>query len=223
MQRLRFVSWISPIVALTSAVLFSLTVFVLGLVTPGYNHMNHTISRLAIERYGIFQIFNFLQFSFGLYVTGATMAATMTKNSSKLVIRTVFTVCAALLILAAFVPTDPVENVRFSISMYSPRGIIHASTVMVFLLISPYGIYRLADALAAEPMYRSYARLTAFMGFSAFLTSITWILFFLLGIALEYSGLFQKAIALWTIIWLVIMNVAVITPMGNRKKEEVRS
>lgn len=192
--------------ALLSPIVFVAVVTVLGFVTPGYSHLNHTISRLAIEKYGWIQTLNFLQFAVGLIFTGVHIAESMDKEGSRRIIKTVFTFSASILILAAITPTDPIENVRFSFSYLSPLGIMHVGTVIGFLLVSPLGISRLYRALGTEPHYNRYAPFTTVMGFLTFMSSMVWFVFYLFGVFLEYRGIFQKAIALIVIIWIMTLN-----------------
>ena len=197
--------------------MFTAIVAVLGFVTPGYSHANHTISRLAIEKYGWIQTLNFLQFAMGLAAAGAVIAKRMYRESSRRIIRTLFSFSAALLVLAALTPTDPIEDMRFSLRIFSPTGAMHVGTVIVFLLISPLGISRLLRALQAEPDYNHLTPLTAFVGYTALVASIVWFGFYMTGLLLEYRGIFQKAIALLVIIWIELMVKQTTTRLRRQK------
>lgn len=188
--------------AFVSPILFAIVVAILGFVTPDYSHINHTISRLAIEQYGWVQILNFLQFAAGLAISGIVISRSMQHETSRRIIRTIFSFCASLLVLAALVPTDPIETMRFSFRLLTPTGSMHVGTVIVFLLVSPLGISRLVRALGTEPDYRRYAAFTAFVGYTALIASIAWFGFYMTGLLLEYRGIFQKAIALLVILWI---------------------
>ena len=197
--------------------MFTAIVAVLGFVTPGYSHINHTISRLAIEKYGWIQTLNFLQFALGLAFAGITIAKSMQNESSCRIIRTVFSFSASILVLAALTPTDPIENMQFSFSLLTPTGSMHVGTVMVFLLISPLGISRLVRALREEPDYRRFAPLTAFVGYTSLVASVIWFGFYMTGLLLEYRGIFQKAIALLVIIWIELMVKQTTTRLRRQK------
>lgn len=191
--------------ALLSPIVFTVVVAVLGFVTPGYNHLSHTISRLAIEKYGWIQILNFLQFAVGLVMSGSVISRSMQHETSRRVMRTIFSFSAALLVLAALTPTDPIENMRFSFRIFTPTGAMHVGTVVVFILISPIGISRLFGALRNEPTFRRFAKFTTLAGLTAFLASIIWFGFYIAGVFLEYRGIFQKAIALLVILWIELI------------------
>lgn len=204
----RFFPLLSPIV-------FALIVAILGFITPGYNHLSHTISRLAIEKYGWIQSLNFLQLALGLYLTGIRLTSLIHKDTADKVIRTIFTICSIFLVIAAFFPTDPVENVPLDLSILSPTGIVHMSVVVIFLLLSPLGIIALANVFVSELRIRGYAILTLISGFTAFFGSLVWFAFYFGGMYWEYRGIFQKAIALPVLIWLVLMNYAGIKKSHN--------
>lgn len=189
--------------------LFAVTVAILGFITPGYSHLNYTISRLAIETYGWVQIINFLQLAVALYLTGLRLSAVMHKNT---IILTVFTICSMFLLIAAAFPTDPIENAPLDLSLLSPTGLVHSSVVFLFLLLSPLGIIILANEFYKLRTFRVHAIITLIAGFSAFLGSIAWFVLYFLGLYLEYRGIFQKVIALPVLIWLTIVNMAIYKP-----------
>jgi len=192
--------------ALVSPIVFIITVIILGFVTPGYNHLSHTISRLAIMKYGWIQTINLLQFAYGMYLGGIQIGETMKTLEGKRVIRNVFFFCAGILLLTAATHTDPVENLQLDPRLLSPMGILHYCVIFLFLVAAPFGINSLAKTLVDEPNYRRYVWATRIMGFVSLTGSILWFIFFFSGILLEYRGFFQKLIVLWTISWIILMN-----------------
>lgn len=195
---------------LVSPILFSIVVTILGFVSPGYNHLNYTISRLAIEKYGWVQSLNFLQLAVGLYLTGVRLTSHIRKDAADNVISTIFTICSFFLIIAAFFPSDPIENVPLDLSLLSPTGLVHMSVVVLFLLLSPLGIISLANVFSRESRLMRLTFPTLLTGFAAFLGSMVWFSFYFLGMYLEYRGIFQKAIAIPVLTWLVLINYAVL-------------
>lgn len=201
---LRIFPFISPII-------FALVVLVLGMITPGYSHLNHTISRLAIEKYGWIQSLNFIQLALGIQFTGIRLTKILkNQKQEENVIRIVFRLCSIFLIIAAFIPTDPIENVPLDYTLLTPTGLVHISIVILFLLLSPLGIVRLSQIFRKENMLNAFARLTTIAGFAALLGSIVWFVFYFMGILLEYRGIFQKAIALPVLVWLMLINYATV-------------
>lgn len=196
--------------ALFSPIIFVVVVSILGFITPGYSHINHTISRLAIMQYGWIQTLNFLQLAIGYLLIGDRIARTMTKEDSRRIIRVFFSFSAAILVLAALAPTDPIDNIRFAFSLLTPTGFIHSGSVFSFLLVSPIVVSRLYKALQNEPSYRRYARLSGIIGAFACFASLVWVLLFFNGILLEYRGILQKLIVLLSIVWIIFIHTIAI-------------
>jgi len=202
---------IARIFTFSSPIVFALVAVILGFVTPGYDHLNHTISRLAIEKYGWIQSLNFLQLALGIHITGIRLTEILRRQEQEdAIIRIVFRMCSIFLIIAAFIPTDPIENVPLDYTLLTPTGLVHISAVIVFLLLSPLGIVRLAQVFRKEKVLAGYATLTTVAGFAALLGSIIWFAFYFMGIFLEYRGIFQKIIALPVLIWIILINYATI-------------
>lgn len=204
MTPVQFFTFISPIV-------FALVVVILGLVTPGYDHLNYTISRLAIEKYGWIQSINFLQLALGIHLTGIHVTKILqSQETEDAIIRIIFRICSIFLVIAAFIPTDPIENVPLDYTLLTPTGLVHISMVLLFLILSPLGIVRLARTFRNEKVLKSLALFTLIAGFAALLGSIVWFAFYFLGMYLEYRGIFQKAIAFPVLLWLVLLNNTVL-------------
>jgi hypothetical protein len=187
-----------------SPIVFLLVVALLGFVTPGYNHLSHTISRLAIMKYGWIQTINFLQLAVGCILMGKQIATSMTHEASRRIIRIFFTFASSVLILAAVAPADPTDT--FNLSLFTPAGSVHAGSVLTFMLVAPLVIARLFRALKTEPKYHHIGRLTIITGTTACVASIVWVAFFTLGMFGEYRGIFQKFIALLTFTWMMTIH-----------------
>lgn len=196
--------------ALLSPVIFVLIVAILGFITPQYDHLRHTISRLGIERYGWIQALNLFQFAVGMYLGGLQLSATMTSDKTKRFVRNVFFFCGLILMLAALTPTDPIEDIRFQMDRLTPLGIAHYFVVFLFLGFAPFGIRQLSKTLSHEAAYADFGRTTAVMGFIAFSASILWFVFYAFGWFMAYRGIFQKLIMLWTILWILAVNIRAI-------------
>ena len=197
---------------LFSPMVFAIVVLILGFITPGYSHVNYTISRLAIEQYGWIQSINFIQLAIGLYFTGTWLTNLIHDGTSVKVIKTIFMICALFLVIAAFVPTDPIENVPLYFTLLSPTCLVHVSLVVIFLMLSPLGIVELTRVLGKETRFARLVPYTLIAGFTALTGSIVWFAFYFLGIYLEYRGIFQKAIAIPVLIWLILINLAIMKP-----------
>ncbi|MBI5019541.1 DUF998 domain-containing protein [Candidatus Gottesmanbacteria bacterium] len=204
MTAVRSFTFISPII-------FAFVVIVLGFITPGYDHLNYTISRLAIEKYGWIQSINFLQLALGIHLTGIQVTKILENQKTEdAIIRIIFRICSVFLVIAAFVPTDPIENVPLDYTLLTPTGLVHISLVILFLIFSPLGIVRLARIFRKEKILKSLAPFTVAAGFTALIGSVLWFAFYFLGIYLEYRGIFQKAIAVPVLLWLILLNNTVL-------------
>lgn len=199
--------------ALFSPIIFSLTVLFVGCITPNYNHINHTISRLAIEKYGWIQELNFIQFAIGLVVTGFLMRRVMTDNQSKRLWLASTLFCAASLVVVSLFPTDPIENVRFSTNLLSPSGIVHFSTLALVLFLAPFGIRRLSRSLMKEKEFSFLAHLTSTIGYTVSILCFIWMAFYIEGVFLQYRGIFQKIIAIICMYWLVRVVLVIRRPL----------
>ena len=191
---------------MVSPVIFTLVVIVLGNITPGYSQVNYTISRLAIEKYGWIQSLNFLQFALGISLLGAALSSDIKQSMERATVRTIFSLCAMVLVVAAIFPTDPIENIPLRLSIFTPLGLVHAGTVLLFLAASPIGIHRLAAILAADPKYKHLSNLTRIIGYSTFAASVLWFICFALDIGLDFRGITQKMIALPVLYWIMRLS-----------------
>lgn len=200
MSLVQFFAFISPII-------FALVVVILGLATPGYDHLNYTISRLAIEKYGWIQSINFLQLALGIHVTGIHVTKILQNQETEdAIIRLIFRICSIFLVIAAFIPTDPIENVPLDYTLLTPTGLVHISLVILFLILSPLGIVRLVRIFSKEKILKPLTLFTLLAGFTALAGSIIWFAFYFMGVYLEYRGIFQKAIAFPVLLWLILLN-----------------
>lgn len=198
-----------------SPIVFALVTGVLGWFTPGYDHLRHTISRLAIERYGWIQSVNLFQLSLAVLLTGDHLARTLPAANDRRTMRILFTAPALLAMLAALIPTDPIEGNPLHSPLWTPSGLTHVGLVFSFLILSPLGIYRLTRILSHDTRYRTYATPTATAGYAVFTASMTWVVFFTLGMFLDYRGLFQKAISVVALSWLVGINIVINRTRGR--------
>ena len=130
----------------------------------------------------------------------------------------------AMLILAVIFTADPLENTKFDLSLLTLNGFLHFMLVGFFVIVSPYGIVKLARIFKSEPGYKNLASVTLFMGLSTFAACVIWFAFFFGGFLLEYRGIFEKIIALWVLIWIVLINLRSVKNynLGKKDKESLK-
>lgn len=196
---LRFYSLASPVV-------FVIVTAYLGFITPGYNHLAHSVSRLAITANGVHQTFNLIQLASGLAVTGWLLTRRLTHPASIRTVKTVFAVSAACILAAAAFPTDPFESTRFNPALFTTHGVMHYAVVIGFILLSPAGIWQLTRSFAREQAFARLSRLTAFMGYTALFGCLLWFAAYLTGQFTGYLGLIQKSIILWVLGWVMLLR-----------------
>jgi hypothetical protein len=196
-------------IAFVSPLIFALTFIILGVVTPGYDPVNYTISRLAIELYGWIYSLSLVLLATGFFYTGLIFKRVFGNRSAGSLWMSTFTICAALALLMILFPPDPLENARFSFRILSRSGAVHMGSVTAFIMISLPGIRLLSKSLRTERELAWLSVYTRRIGHSIWVLCILWIAFYLGSIFMEYRGLFQKAIAIITICWLTVLHLAV--------------
>jgi hypothetical protein len=185
--------------------MFVIVVIVLGLITPEYNQIQHTISRLAVEEYGWAQTLNFIQFGIAVFVSGLLISHKVMGNKNKSIIGTVFSLSAFMWFIVALFPTDKFEETRIDIRTLSPNGAIHLGIVLLVFLLFPLGVYKLSNALRQEIKLKSLVRFTEICGYSTGALCLVWTYLLFNGILIEYLGLFQRIIAALALFWMMRM------------------
>lgn len=191
---------------LLSPYIFVFGTLIIGLITPGYNHLSRTISRLLIEEYGHLEALVMIQMVGALLLTGAYLSSRIKSLHAALVVRKSTYVTALVAFLIAIVPTDPVDNMRFSEVILTTSAKIHIGLVMAFILLTPIGIEKLHRTFREDKDLNKLAGATATLGYSSFALSIIWFVFFYFGILMEYRGLFQKIIVLLVVYWFILLT-----------------
>lgn len=196
---------------LISPYVFVLGTLIIGLITPGYNHLSRTISRLLIEKYGYLEAINMLQMVIALLITGAILSRRIRSPHASFVVRISMYVSALVTFILAIVPTDPVDNMRLSEVTFTLAAKVHIGLVMVFILLTPVGIDKLYRTFLQDEDLRPLSHPTAWLGYGAFIMSIVWFVFFYFGILMEYRGLFQKIIVLPVVYWFILLTRKLVT------------
>ncbi len=96
-------------------------------------------------------------------------------------------------------------DVPIALTNLSTNGLMHTASVASFILLCPFTIFLMVKAMIADPSWRDVARWTVAMGLVSITLSGVWIVFFINRIFLEYRGIFQKGIALWTLLWMLLI------------------
>jgi hypothetical protein len=202
MNLLRIIRFI-PII---SILLFIVVVTILGFVTPGYDPLAHTISRLALTKYGYIAELNLIQLGIGSLILGIELASMVQTKKRYVEILPFFLVATGSLFGAALARTDFIDHPRQLISM-SMMAKMHFVAVAGFIALCPITVFTLIHAFSADPTWRTLTKITVVMASVSFILSLLFFLLFVLGWFLPYRGLFQKGIVLWTLGWTMLIAI----------------
>jgi len=206
MNLLRVIRWV-PIV---SILLFIITVIVLGFITPGYDHFAHTISRLSVGKYGNIANANLIQLAVGGLILGIELAFSLRVPQVRFTVLPFFLLASASLIGAAYFPTDvAMGDIPIALTNLSTNGIMHTMSIISFILLCPFTIFLMVKAMSTDPSWKNVARWTVAMGMGSIILSGVWIVFYFYRIYFNYRGMFQKGIALWTLLWMLLIAVKI--------------
>lgn len=202
MKVLRVIQWI-PIV---SILLFIAAVVVLGVITPGYDQFANTISRLSIGKYGAIANANLIQLAFGGLILGIELAFSLREPHVRFTVLPFFLLTSICLIGAAYYPTDvTMGDVPVALTSLSTNGLMHTLSVASFILLCPFTIFLMVKAMSMDPSWRDVARWTVAMSMVSVTLSGVWVVFYFYRIYFNYRGMFQKGIALWTLLWMLLI------------------
>jgi len=202
MNLLRVIKWF-PII---SILLFIATVIILGFMTPGYDHLAHTISRLSVGKYGNLANANLIQLAVGGLILGIELVFSLRVPHVRFTVLPFFLLASASLIGAAYFPTDiRMGDVPVALSNISTNGLMHTASVASFILLCPITIFLMVKAMIADPSWKDVARWTVAMGLGSMILSGVWIIFYFYRMYFNYRGMFQKGIALWTLLWMLLV------------------
>ena len=117
-----------------------------------------------------------------------------------------FLLASASLIGAAMFPTDiRMGDVPLTFSQISTNGLIHTVSIASFILLCPFTIFLMVKAMIADPSWKDVARWTVAMSLVSMTLTGIWLVFYINRMYFDYRGIFQKGIALWTLLWMLLI------------------
>jgi hypothetical protein len=191
--------------AVACPIIFLMTAFVLGLITPGYDHLRDTISTLAVIKYGVIQQINFVQFGIGVVIGGWLVYRQFVTDYAKTVWKRIIYFCLAFVITETIFPTDLITGTPITQVNLTYMGKIHLTALAIFFLLAPLGVYTMQKALSNEPRFLHLIKFTALSGYTGSILCYVWTYFFIMGYFYPYLGIMQKIIGLITFPWLVAL------------------
>ena len=193
--------------ALISPIIFTLVVFILGFISPGYDHLRNTISELILGEYGFVQKMNFIQFGLGFVLSGYLLPQFVSKKRSKRIWMILFWLCALFSFTISIFQTDKMD--QFSKMNFSVSGKIHFGALILSFLLAPFGVHALKNSLKNELVLSKYTNFTGQMGYTLCILCHIWTFLFLGGYLVSYLGIFQKIIVIISVYWLVTILWAI--------------
>jgi hypothetical protein len=190
-----------------SPIIFMVAVIILGLMTPGYDHLRDTISILQIKKYGWIQEINFIQVGMGLGIISWFIGQNLITKEAKKVWRNIVIFCVTFLATEIIFPIDEMTSNNLQQNTFTPGGVIHLSALLIFFVTAPYGIYVLAKALKKEPVFSKLAGITATLGYILSFLCYGWTYLFVSGQGSGFLGIIQKLIVGAGLLWFIKMAV----------------
>jgi hypothetical protein len=196
---------------------FLVVTLILGLMTPGYDPLGHTISRLSTGKYALHQSINFLLLSLGFVATGFVFSRTLAYAAGRRVWKTIFAFCAVICVLLALFPTDSADNIITHWNTISTSARIHILLVYIMFGLMPVGLWKLLASMKSEPTLRPLINKTAILGYLIWLLCLVWSVFYLNDWFTSYRGIFQKGNALLAVYWFMSLLWSVKTAYFTRR------
>ena len=188
------------------ALLFLLSVLILGLVQPGYNHLIDTISVLVLGKYGWVQQINFVILAVSFGSLGIGLGLLFYKRFwNRLTIGFLFLSLCIMFVL--FFKADPVDRAQIKlIALHSQGGLIHFSTTFIMMILIPLFFIDVIKKLNKHKSTQDLGRYTFWVIMVNVFFGLLWFYCRRIGVGFEIKGIWQKGLALNVVIWMIVMG-----------------
>lgn len=188
------------------ALCFLLSVLILGLIQPGYNHLIDTISVLVLGKYGWVQQINFIILAISFGSLGVGLGLLFYKRFWN-----TLTIGFLLLSLCVFFvlifQADPIDRVQIKlIKLHSIGGFIHLSVTFIMVILIPLFFISLISKLNTSLPSRYLGRYTIWVIVINVIFGILWFYCRYNGIGFYIKGIWQKGLALNVLVWMMVMG-----------------
>lgn len=202
-------SWFTRLCGLASiigALFFLISVLLLGLVQPGYNHFIDTISVLVLGKYGWVQQLNFIVLAASFGSLGIGLGLLFYKRFwNRLTIS--FLLLSLCVIFVLFFKADPVDRTQVKlITLHSQGGLIHFSTTFIMLILIPLFFIDVIKKLDKHKSTQGLGRYTFWVIMVNVFFGLLWFYCRRIGVGFEIKGLWQKGLTLNVLIWMMVMG-----------------
>lgn len=188
------------------SVFFFMSVLILGLAQPGYNHFIDTISVLVLGKWGWIQQINFVVLAVGFASLGIGLGLFFYGRFwNKLTIS--FLLLALCVVFVLFFKADPVDRTQIKlVKLHSPEGLIHLSITFIMVMLIPLFLVDLIKKLNKSKSTQYLARYTLFIIIFNVVFSLLWFYCRYNGIGFEVKGIWQKGLAVNVLVWMMVMG-----------------
>ncbi len=188
------------------AIQFFLTVLLLGLFQPGYDHLTDTISMLVLGKYGFIQTINFIVISLSFLCIGYGLGKNIYNKTNNRILH-IFAFFAAGGVTLSLIPTDRVYSTSvFNYHLLSSVGKAHYLIVLGLLFITPILFLSLAKEFKKSEQWKSLIPITISMLIFNFIVGIAWFYMSDTNYFFVFKGLVQKVMAMNVLLWLVLVG-----------------
>lgn len=193
-------------VAMSGSIFFSMSVLILGLVQPGYNHIIDTISVLVLGKFGWVQNGNFVILSLSIGTLGIGLGLTYYKTVWNNITNGFIFLSLCLLLDVVF-KADPIDRTQVRLtSSHSTEGLIHLTITFLMIIIIPIIFINLIRKLKSTISTYKLGVYTSLVIGINLISGLLWYYCRYVGIGFEVKGLWQKGIVLNVLIWIIIMG-----------------
>lgn len=193
-------------ISMIGAIYFSVSVFLLGFIEPGYNHFIDTISILALGKYGWIQTINFFVLSISAGFLGIALGLFFYRKFwNYITINFLFlSLCSVLII---FFKADPIDRIKIKLTtLNSPEGYIHFIGAFLMILFVSWVLWGIIKVFRTDILTHHLAQYTAWVTIINIVFGLLWYYCRRMGIGFEIKGLWQKGLALNILIWVITIG-----------------
>jgi hypothetical protein len=173
--------------------LFILTFVLLGFIHPGYDHKNHSVSELVGGKLGWIQSLNFVLFAVSLTLTGLGLGQTVHGNLLNPISLT-FSLFALGAILTAATPVHKLPTAHYIV-------------VFTCFILAHFAVISLVKIFVPIPSLAPLIPYTFLVLITNSLSGFLWFIFYKTRASFASKGLFQKAIIVNAMTWLIVLNL----------------
>jgi hypothetical protein len=181
-----------------------LIITILGIYQSDYNHLQHTISALAVGEWGILQKLNFALMAIFLFLTGIALGKSIYKKTFNPANKMMGLFSISLMIDAIFNAGKISHPVNVLAQPAASK--IHFISSSLPLLFIPFLAIRFLKEIKSNSKWQSLSKYTNFTFTFCFILGVIWFLLKPFEFYYPIRGIFQKIVVLKFFIWVIVIN-----------------